>query len=196
MHLVAKIGGTRGLTAGRCPRGLVIPRGEEGASFADRKVRLPLRLGDVGVGVQLEGRTEGHAAVGGTNVVNVAGIGAVFLRIDQANYVVEGGRLTPAHVPPVSGATVHRAEEARVAAARADEGWPGVGVAPGIAAVGGAVNLVVSVSAAARSAAVAAVFVHACDVHVARHLVASDLHVTDEASGDLSRVGPGQTVIS
>src|SRR5439155_7775120 len=131
MHLVAKIGGTRGLTAGRCPRCLVIPRGEEGATFADREVGHPLRLGGVGVGVQLKWRTESHPAVGGTNVVNVAGIGAVFLRIDQANYVVEGGRLTPAHVPPVSGAAVHRAEEARVAAARADEGWPGVGIAPG-----------------------------------------------------------------
>src|SRR5206468_9335838 len=122
--------------------------------------------------------------------------GAVFLRIDQANYVVEGGRLTPAHVPPVSGATVHRAEEARVAAARADEAWPGVGVGPGIAAVGGAVDLVVSVGAAAATAAVAAVFVHACDVQVTGGSVASDLDVADEASGHLPLVGPGQSVVS
>src|SRR6266516_4918970 len=113
MHLVA-----RGVAAhGTIPaRALVVPHGKEGASVAHRKVRLPLGLGDVGVGVELEWRAESHSAVGRANVVNVAGIGAVFLRIDQANYVVEGGRLTPAHVPPVSGAAVHRAEEARVAA--------------------------------------------------------------------------------
>src|SRR5439155_24953859 len=196
MHLITKVGGTRGLTAGRCPRGLVIPRGEEGATFANRKVGLPLSLGDVGVGVQLEGRAEGHAAVGGADVIDVTGVGAVFLRIDQANHVVDGGRLTPAHVPPVSGATVHRAQEALVAAARADEGWLGVGIAPGIAAVGGAVNLVVSVGAAAGSAAVAAVFVHACDVQVARDLVAGDLDVADEGGSDPYRSMPSSSVIT
>jgi len=38
MHLITKIAGTRRLTAGRCPWCLVIPRGEESASFADREV--------------------------------------------------------------------------------------------------------------------------------------------------------------
>src|SRR5262249_18264600 len=62
MHLVTKIGGTGRLTTRRCPRCLVIPRSKEGACFTDRQVRLPLCLGSVSVGVQLEGRTEGHAA--------------------------------------------------------------------------------------------------------------------------------------
>src|SRR5213596_809655 len=40
--------------------------------------------------------------------------------------------------------------------------------------------------------------VHAGDVHVARDQVAGDLDVADEgrAGGDLSRVGPGETVVS
>ena len=106
MHLVTKIGGTGGLTAGRCPWCLVIPRGEEGASFADREVGHPLRLGGLRVGVQLEGRAEGHAAVGGADVKDVAGITVTGVAggIDEANDVVEGGRLTPALVSPVSGA--------------------------------------------------------------------------------------------
>ena len=110
MHLVAKIAGTGGLTAGRCPRGLVIPRGEESATFADREVGHPLRLGGISVGVQLEWGAEGLAAISGANVKNVTGIAPVFSRIDVAHYMVEGGRLAPAHVPPVSGAAVHCAE--------------------------------------------------------------------------------------
>ena len=60
-HLVA---GGAGATAGNWPlsRCLVIPGREEGAPVANRKVRLPLRLGVVGIGVQLERRAEGHAA--------------------------------------------------------------------------------------------------------------------------------------
>src|SRR5258705_4777431 len=105
MHLVAKIAGTRGLTAGRCPWCLVIPRGEEGTSFADREVGLPLRLGGIGVGVQLERRAEGQAAVGGADVKDVAGVTVtgVARGIDEGNDMAKGGRLTPALVSPLSG---------------------------------------------------------------------------------------------
>src|SRR5215208_1563957 len=122
MHLITKISGTGGLTTGRCPRGLVIPRGQEGASFADREIGHPLRLSGVRVAVQLERRTESHTAVGGTDVVDVAGVAAIGLSIDEANYVIEGGRLTPAHVTPVSGSAVHTGKVARISAVRALEG--------------------------------------------------------------------------
>src|SRR4029079_15420343 len=72
MHLITKIAGTRGLTTGRCPWCLIIPSGQERASFADREVGHPLCLRGLRVGVQLEGRTEGHAAVGGADVKDVA----------------------------------------------------------------------------------------------------------------------------
>ena len=192
MHLIAKGGGTARLATGRCSRCLVIPRGEEGASFADREVGHPLGLGGLDVGVQLERRTEGHAAVGGTDIKDVAGVTrtGVARGIDEANYVVEGGRLTPAHVPPVSGAGVHRGEEARSATAGARERGARVGVGPGVAAVGGTVDLVGPVGEAATH------FVHAGDVHVARDLVAGDLDVADKGSAELSLVGPGETVVS
>ena len=106
--------------------------------------------------------------------------------------MVEGGRLTPAHVPPVSGAAVHGAEEARTAAARADEGGAGVGVGTSVAAVSRAIDLVVPVAAAAGTTAVTAVFVHAGDVHVARNLVAGDLNVADEGPAGLGRSGACQ----
>src|SRR2546429_4063309 len=67
---------------------------------------------------------------------------------------------------------------------------------PGIAAIGGAVDLVVSVGAAAATAAISGVFVHACDVQVAIGIIAGDLHVADKAGGHLSPVGPSQTVVS
>src|SRR5213076_737048 len=81
-------------------------------------------------------------------------------------------------------------------AARADESGAGVGIGPGVTPVGGAVDLVVSIGAAAATTAVAAVFVHACDVQVPRDLVAGDLDVADKAGGHLSPVGPSQTVVS
>jgi hypothetical protein len=112
------------------------------------------------------------------------------------NHAVESGWLTPAHVPPVSGAAVHGAEVAHRSTARADEVGAGVSVGPCVTAVGGAVDLVGSVGAAARSATVAAVFVHASDIHVARDQVTCDLDVADEgaAVGNLSLVGPGVAV--
>src|SRR5215208_1905928 len=168
MHLITKIGGTGGLTTGRCPRGLVIPRGEESASFADREVRHPLRLSSLDIGVQLERRTESHAAVGGTDIKDVARItrSGVTGGINVANYMVECGRLTPAHVPPVSRTGVHRGEEARSAPPGPRESGTGVGVGPGIAAIGGTVDFVGPIGEAATH------FIHACDVHVAGNLVA------------------------
>src|SRR5215208_5645 len=192
MHLITKIGGTGGLTTGRCPRGLVIPRGEESASFADREVRHPLGLGGLDVGVQLERRTESHATVSGTDIKDVARItrSGVTGGINVANYMVECGRLTPAHVPPVSRTGVHRGEEARSAAPGAIEGRPCVGVGPGVAAVSGTVDFVGSGGKAATH------LIHACDVHVAGNLVASDLDVADEVGGDRYRSMPGTSVIT
>ena len=194
MHLVA-----RGVAAhGTIPaRALVVPHGKEGASVAHRKVRLPLGFGGVGIGVQLEWRAESHSAVGRANVVNVAGVAAVFLRIDEANHVVVGSRLTPAHVSPVTAA-IHAAEVARSATAGTDEGGPGVGVGPSGAAVSGAIHQVGSGGPAAGKTAIAAVFVHAGDIHVARDLVAGDLDVADERStaAYVDWAAPSRTAVS
>ena len=48
---------------------------------------MPLRLGGISVGVQLERRTEGHAAVGGADVKDVAGVAVTGVAggIDEAN---------------------------------------------------------------------------------------------------------------
>src|SRR4029434_936268 len=106
MHLVTGGAGTGRLTTGRHARRLVVPGGEEGACLADRKVRLPLGLGCVGIAVQLEWRAKGHTHVGGANVEDIAGVAVarVASSIDVADYAVDGGRLTPAHVSPVSRA--------------------------------------------------------------------------------------------
>jgi hypothetical protein len=53
----------------------VVPSGEEGTCVTDRNVRLPLRTGG-SIGVQLERRAESHATVTGTNVIDVARVGA------------------------------------------------------------------------------------------------------------------------
>src|SRR4029077_5025981 len=173
---------------------LVIPRGEESTSFAGREVGLPLRLGGVGVGVQLERGAEGHAAVGGADVKDVAGVTVTGVAggIDEGNDMVKGGRLAPALVSPVSGVGVHGGKEARCGAPWARELRAGVGVGPGNAAVGGAVHLVGPIGEPPIE------FVHAGDVHVARHLVAGDLHVADEvsASGNLYRTGPRHAAVS
>src|SRR5206468_3668747 len=181
MHLVA-----RGVAAhGTIPaRALVVPHGKEGASVAHRKVRLPLGLGDVGIGVQLEWRAESHSAVGRANVVNVAGVAAAFLRIDEANNVVVGSSLTPAHVSPGTAGT--------------HEGGAGVGIGPSGAAVSGAIDQVGSGGPAAGKTALAAVFVHAGDIYVAGDLVAGDLDVADERStaAYVDWGAPSRTVVS
>jgi hypothetical protein len=112
--------------------------------------------------------------------------------------MVIGSWLAPAHVPPVTepGAGVHGAEVAHRTTASANECGPGVGVGPCVTSVGGAVHLVISVSAAAGNTTTATVFVHTGEVHVTRDQVTGNLHVANERSGNLSLVGPGQTVIS
>src|SRR5437667_8456860 len=186
--------------ASRCPSAitLVVPDRKEGTTRADRQIWHPLRLGRVGVTVQLEWRTEGLPAISGADVKNVAGIaGAGIARgINVVNDMVIGGRLAAAHVSPVTGhgAGVHTAEVAHCAAASADEGGPGVAVGPCVAAIGRAIDLVGSIGAAAGTAAIAAIFIHAREVHVARDQVAGDLHVANECSGDLSFVGPSIAV--
>ena len=163
MHLVAEGGGTAGLATGRCSRRLVIPRGEESASFADREVGLPLRLGGLSVSVQLERRAEGHAAVGGANVKDVAWIAVTGVAggINVANDVVEGGRLTPALVSPVSGAAVHAGEKAGCGAAGARESRAGVGIGPSVTTIGRAIDFVGPVGESATH------LVHAGDIHIA-----------------------------
>src|SRR5262249_8525587 len=63
------------------------------------------------------------------------------------------------------------------------------------AAVSRTVDFVVSVAPAATSAAVAAGFVHACDVHVTGNLVGGDLDVTDEGIVNVDRSGPSGAAI-
>src|SRR6267378_2167006 len=134
MHLITEGGRIARLATGRYPWRLVIPRGEESSSFADREVGAPLRLGGLRVGVQLERRAEGHAAVGGADVKDVAWIAVTGVAggINVANDVVEGGRLTPALVSPVSGAAVHAGEKAGCGSAGARESRAGVGIGPGV----------------------------------------------------------------
>ena len=188
--------------ASRCSAAitLVVPDRKEGTTRADRKTWHPLRLGRVGVTIQLEWGTEGHPAISGADIEDVAGIaGAGVARgIDVVNDMVIGGRFAPAHVSPVTGhgARIHTAEVAHRTAASADERGTGIGIGPGITAIGGAVDLVIPVAAAAGTATTSAVFVHAGEVHVARNQVAGDLHVANECSGDLSFVGPGIAVVS
>src|SRR5207247_7079058 len=109
----------------------------------DRNVGLPLG-GGRGVGVQPKWRAEGRAAICGSDVIDVTGIGAgAMLRIDVMNDVVVGGRLAPAHVSPVSAE--HTGEVAVVAAkatARASKSGLGICECPSGPAVGGAEDFV------------------------------------------------------
>ena len=72
-----------------------------------------------------------------------------------------------------------RGEKARSATAWTRKGWARVGVGPGVAAIGGPVDLVGPVGEAATH------FVHASDVDVAGDPVAGDLDVADEVGSDL-----------
>ena len=114
------------------------------------------------------------------------------------NDMVKGGRLTPALVSPV--ATVIQIHAGKVAVeagaidtTRPGKAWAGIGVGPGIASVGRPVEEVSAIVGKATAA-----FVHARDVHVAFGKVTGDLDVADEgrAGGDLSRIGPSDTVVS
>ena len=73
-HPVARDGRVT-LACSWCSRAASYHDGEEGAARADRKVGLPLRTGS-GIGVQLEWRAKGHAAVGGADVKDVARVAA------------------------------------------------------------------------------------------------------------------------
>src|SRR5437870_1862842 len=172
----------------------VIPRRQEGAGRADRKVGLPLRTGG-GISVQLERRAKGDTAVGGADVIDVARVtaGAV-LGIDQVNYVVEGRRLTPALVPPVAAVIGRHAGKIPDSChARSGKAGTDVGIGPGGAAVSGLEDVVGVVVGEASAA-----FVHAGNVHdpVARQ-VTRDLHVANEvrAKVQLCRAAPGSTVV-
>jgi len=102
------------------------------------------------------------------------------LGIDQMNYAVKGGRLTPALVSPVATAVgKHAGEVAHRCHARSGKRCASVRVSPGITAVSGLVDMVGIVVRETTAA-----FVHTRNVYspVARH-VAGDLHVADEGAG-------------
>src|SRR2546425_12657043 len=103
--------------------------------------------------------------------------------------MVESGRLTPALVSPEATAIgKHAGEVADSDDARPGKAGAGVGVSPGVAAVGGSVEEVhVGVGEAT------AAFVHAGDVDVACGQGTGDLDVADEAGGQLSLGGPGRS---
>src|SRR5439155_6311910 len=127
-----------------------------------------------------------------TDVIDVTRIAAIaVLGINQVNDIVKRGRLTPAFMPPVS-----RAEHAGKVTGRghawARERCPGVGVAPGGAAVSGFVDQIGVVMRETTTA-----FVHAGDVEgpVARH-VTGDLRVADKGPsvGHRYRAAPSAAV--
>ena len=147
----------------------------------------------VGIRVQLEWRAKAHPAVSGADVEDVPGVAVARIGggINEANYMVVRGRLTPAHVPPVSGVIIHTGEIAGIGTVGACERGTGVGVGPGVAAVGRPVDEVVTIEVA-----VATILVHGSDVHVARYLVAGDLDVADERAVDRYRGVPTSAVIT
>src|SRR5256885_4975918 len=162
-----------------CALARVIPRRQESASRADRKVRLPLRTGTA-VGVQHERRAEGHTTICGANVENVAGITAsAVLSIDQVNEIVDSSRLSPALVPPV-GTKIgkHAGKVTGSRYTRSGEGCASIGVTPRATPIGGfedEVGVVVRETTAA--------FVHARNVYgPAARKVARDLHVAHKGS--------------
>src|SRR5262249_23096771 len=153
---------------------------------------LPLRASS-GIGVQLERRAKGHTTVGGADVIDIARVARrAVLGIDQVNYVVKSGRLTPAFVTPVTTAIrKHDREVTDRANARTGEAGTRIGISPGVTAVGGPkdeVDVVVRKTSAA--------FIHAGDVHVACREVAGNLDISDERGGDLALIRPSETVVS
>ena len=79
---------------------LVVPDREECASVADGKIGLPLKASSR-IAIQFEWRAESDPTISGADVVDVTRVRAVaVLGVDEANYVVVGRRLTPAHVTP------------------------------------------------------------------------------------------------
>src|SRR4029077_16304269 len=99
---------------------------------------------------------------------------------------------TPALVAPITTAIEkHLGEVANSGHTRSGEDGAGIGIDPGVAAVGGPVNLVGVVVWEA-----AAAFIHPGDVHVACDLVAGDLDVADESGCYLYRAVPAKPVIT
>src|SRR2546423_5658184 len=83
-----------------CAFARVIPCRQEGASRADRKVRLPLRTGTA-VGVQHDRRAEGTTTFGGPIVENVPGITATaWLTTAKVKEMIIRARLSPPLLPP------------------------------------------------------------------------------------------------
>src|SRR5438874_1375998 len=178
-----------------CALARVIPRRQESASRADRKVRLPLRTGTA-VGVQHERRAEGHTTIGGANVENVAGITAsAVLSIDQVNEIVDSSRLSPALVPPV-GTKIgkHAGKVTGSRYTRSGEGCASIGVTPRATPIGGFEDEVCVVVRETTAA-----FVHTGDVcRPAARQVARDLHIADEraAIDHCCRAAPRGAAIS
>ena len=85
--MVARNGRVTLLAVGAPAR--VIPHREESATRADREIGLPLRAGS-GIGVQLQRRAKGYAAVSGANVEDIArvAVAGVTGGIDVVNYSV------------------------------------------------------------------------------------------------------------
>ena len=132
------------MATGRYPLALVIPDGEKAASRGDREVGLPLGLGLIDVSVEHERSAESHPAVGRADIEDVTGVAVAGVAgtVDVMNHAIEGGRLTPALVTPVSGAVVHGGEGTRSATTGCVKGGTNIGVSPCIAAVSGPVETV------------------------------------------------------
>jgi hypothetical protein len=180
------------LATGSYPLSLVVPGGEERSICGNREIGLPLRLGGIAVSIEHQRGAEGLALVGGTDIEDVARVAvpSVAGGIDIVNHAVVGRRLTPALVSPVERVVEHAGKEARSTAARPREAGAYVRVSPGVTAVGRSVDAIRPVAKAATH------LIHRGDVHVACDQVASDLHVAEESVGDLSLIGPGDTVVS
>src|SRR4030095_11322007 len=101
-HLVARRGWVTIAAVSVGAHARVIPRSQKRPRRADRQVSLPLRTSR-GIGVQLQRRGKGESTIGGTNVIDVAGItSCAVLGIDQMYHAVVGSWLSPALVPPVA----------------------------------------------------------------------------------------------
>src|SRR4029453_12732094 len=113
------------------------------------------------------------------------------------NNTVEGGRFTPALVPPEATLVRKHAGEIRVVAAnchaRRCEGSAGVRIGPGSAAVRRLENQVGVIVGKTATA-----FIHARDVQIAVGHVTRDLHVANEGilSADHDCAAPGVAVVS
>src|SRR5439155_22912735 len=135
-HLVTRDSRVTHLTGGG--PALIVPHGEQSASVADRKIRLPLSTGS-SIRIQFKWRAKGHPLVGGADIFDVTRIRAgTVLGIDVANHAVVGRRLSTSHVSPRVGGI--QTDKIRVGSAVSTAGGGEVsareGVGPSIATVG------------------------------------------------------------